>query len=514
MAPRSPTHAFDPSPALEHNQDNFSPLNSRFADEFSNHTVSRGVHFSDPPISTTARHSIATTTVPFLPSVSSASTIPRQAFRITDHPSGININAYIEQCRSLNEQLRQVHESERKAWDIERTALQARVADLEFKLNMARDPKRRSSNDSSATSAQSFRSDFRTPLYNFTHTNGPPSSRQASDSALCSGPPVWRGPESTPPVTRVFSNDDDVNHLPSISEDEPFPTLSKEVSPTNKGERGSIPVEQIDKTLDGINLRSTGPGVTSSFVAKISSPQFGSPGRSPSPRPPRNTLSTGGSLTVEMNNLLDPLDEKLKRHAGHTPMAFDGALSTSATTTNVPSPKLEQDNPPDPAPTVRPPLRPSENSESYFSTDIVPQTDGAKEDAIAEEAASEAQPPLEAQDDPALVGPLMLDPSAQSQAANTFLDQVDAKLLEAAAHTRERSDTVTTEGSEAVPAPPPVTGAATNGSKTADEQTQSRAAGGEGDKEKTKDFDDEGPVLKIKKSTNFGSAWGAAPTFS
>ncbi len=509
MAPRSPTHAFDPTPALEHNRHNFSPFNQRFTDDFSNHAASREVHFSDQPMSMGARHSIATTDVPLLPSVSSASRIPKQAFRITDPPRGIDITAYIENSRNINEQLRHTHETERKAWNIERTALQSRIAELELQLNKARDPKRRSSNDSSAASAGSFRSDFRNTQYSSALPNGTLASRKTSESALFSGPPVWRGPESTPPVTRVFSNDDDVNHLPSISEDEPFPSLSKEVSPTTKGRTFSIPVEQIDKTLDGIALRSTGPGVTSSFVPMISSPHGGSPGRISSPRPPRNTASTGGSLNVQTKHLLDPLDERLRRHAGHTPMAFDGALSTDATSTNAASPS--QTEPPEPAPSIRPPLRPSEKSNSYFLPDTISQIETARQEAIAEEGESEAQPQLEAGDDPALTGPLMLDPSAKSHAATTFLDQVDAKLMEAAASSRERSDTVTTDENE-VPGPPPATGAVTNGSKTANDG--SRSAGGEADRPKEKEIDTDGPVLRLKKSTNFGSAWGAGPAWS
>jgi hypothetical protein len=503
MAPRSPTRAFDPTPALEHNRGNFSPLNGYSTHDFPDHASHQEVHFADPPASMGPRHSIATTHVPLLESVSSASHIPRQAFRITDPPPGIDINAYIENSRNLIEQLRQAHETERKAWDIERSVMKAKIADLEFKLNRARDPKRRSSNDSSVSSIQSFRADFRIPS-NFSTTNG---TRKASDTALLSGPPVWKGPEFTPPVTRVFSSDEEVNHLPSISEDEPFPDLSKEVSPTSKEEAVSIPIEQIDNTLEGITLRSTGPALRSSFVATISSPSF-SPARSPSPRPPRNTLSTGVDLAVDMKNLLDPLDEKLKRYAGHTPMAFDGGVSTSATTTNVPSPK--QENPVEPASTAGPPLRPSEDSDTYFSVTGVPKVGDVPIASIPEEAV-ETEPPLEAEDDRPLKGPLMLDPSARSQAATTFLDQVDAKLLEAAANSRERSDTLSTSLSESVPDPPPATGAATNGSKTADDGA---TCAEEVDGERPAKIDDDMPRLRMKSSTNFGSAWGHAPGMS
>jgi hypothetical protein len=439
------------------------------------------------------------------------------------------MDAYIENCRNLNEQLRAAHETERKAWEIERTSLKSRIAELEFQLKKSRDPRRRSSNDSSATSAQSFRADFGAQWSSNGSGSGSGSAitnggRKASDSALITGPPVWRGPESTPPVTRVFSHDDDVYHLPSISEDEPFPTLSKEVSPTNKEEAVPIPIEQVEPTLDGITLKSTGPALTSSFVAKISSPQFSpSPARSPSPRPPRNTLSAGSgapvNLNVDMKNLLDPLDEKLKRHAGHTPMAFDGQISTSATTTTIPSPKVEK--PPEPVPSARPPIRPSENADSYFSNTNVPQVEPPP--AVEEEK-------LEPQDDPALKGPLMLDPNAKSQAAHTFLDQVDAKLLAAAeeaettrTHGRGRSETLQTDDGMGGTLAPMATVISTNGSKPEKEREHDAIwedDEGHGDRNgrrsngSGKGIDDDMPRLKMKSSKNFGSAWGHVPGVS
>lgn len=190
-------------------------------------------------------------------------------------------------------------------------------------------------------------------------------------------------------------------------------------------------------------------------------------------------------------------------------MAFDGALSTDASSTNVASPS--QQDPPEPPPTARPPLRPSERGESYFSTNFVPQSEMAREEAIAEETESEAQPQHEPDEDPALTGPLMLDSSAKSQSATNFLDQVDAKLNEAAAHSRWRSDTVTTDES-GISGQPPAAGAVMNGNQTAADQVDS--AGAEAGEGKAKDYDDGGPILKLKKSTNFGTAWGAGSAWS
>jgi len=466
MAPRSPTHAFDPTPALERNRENYSPLNDPEA------VNSKSVKFSDPPVLPShGRHSIATTDVPLLAPVSSASRLPKQEFQITNPTPGVDITAYIEQCRNLNEQLRQAHESERRTWSIERTALQARIADLEFTLNKSRDPKRRSSNESSATSAQPSRLDF----------NG--VNRMSSEPFVPMTSPVWKGPESTPPATRVFSYADDAGHLPRISEDEPLlPSLSREISPASVAprmvENVPVPIEKVDHTLDGITLKSA--ALTSSFVTKITSPQFGrSPALSPSARP-KNGFD--GLWHLEMNGLLPPLDEKLKRHAGHTPLVCDETVSTGNTSVDLPTPQEEK--PTELVPTKRPPTRPAERSDSYFlfmsgleSQEVV-QPPGP---ALGK---SEAWPRLEPTEDPSLKGPLMLDPGAESEASTAFLEKVNTKLMEAVQKPKKDS-ALSDSGGDLVP-----------------------DAKGEATAHLGPDADDEMPQLKLKDSKNFGSAWG------
>jgi len=482
VRPASPTHAFDPTPALEHNPDNFSPLNPHtnmgpFVDVGGSDAFSKNVRFSEhSSLPAHGRHSIATTNVPLLPPVASASQLPKHSFPIHNPTPGVDISAYMEQCRNLNTQLRETHESERRVWDIERTALKSRIKELEQKLNKAKDPKRRSSNDSSRAHLDSFQATFAS----FSGFNGPSRGRISSESAVHSSQPVWKGPEFTPPVTRVFSHDDDISHLPSISENEALPPLTKELSPTSqdRAESVSVPIEQVDNTLDGITLKST--ALTSSFN-KVTSPQFVSPAHSPSPKPKH---PADGLMQLEMKGLLTPLDEKLKRHAGHTPMAFDGTVSTSSATS---SERLtpRQDKPYAPVPTRRPPLRPSENSDSYFSfvSESANHQD-VKDQVIPEEEEPEETALYTTEDDPALTGPLMLDPAAKSEASTTFLGLVDAKLSEAAEARRSRKDSLLSNGSQDTTA---------NGRQ---EQSSNQA-----------DIND-GPKLKVKNSTNFGSAWG------
>lgn len=406
------------------------------------------------------RHSIATSNVPLLPPIASASHLPKQSFQMTNPTPGVDISAYFEHCRNVNEQQRQAYEQERKAWEIERMALKTKIADLEFKLNKASGGRRRMSNDSPFASGSSLKTDFHIP-FTAPHHNGirhhTISNAPLEHLRQEHGKPVWE-PASPLPATRVFSHDDDVQHLPSISEDGPGIVLSPQRSNENK----PIPIQQIDDTLDGITVKSE--GVKSSFN-KIMSPIIIA--RSPSPK--QQTVEPP-KMTLDGSSLLDPLDAKLKKHAGHTPLAFDESLSSLGTTNGDSTPQAE--DPKDPAPTKRPPLRPSENSQSYFSTDDI---HAPAPETILEEEQEDPEPQFVPEDDKPLTGPLMLDAAGTSQASHIFLDKLDHILEEEVRKSLSPSPAHS-------PAP------SQQSSKTDDENF---------------------PRLRMKKSTNFGSAYGA-----
>ncbi len=169
------------------------------------------------------------------------------------------------------------------------------------------------------------------------------------------------------------------------------------------------------------------------------------------------------------------MDEKLKRYAGHTPMLFDGPLSSDGTSA-VLTPKQEQ--PFAPAPTTRPSIRPSERSDSYFSFT------SAGEDDRKENHQDESEAVHETQDDPALKGPLMLDSNAKSAGSATFLDELNAKLKEEKEH-QERAESKL------------------SGDNDEKKSSNERPAASSGN-------DDDMPRLRMKNSMNFGSRLGSA----
>jgi hypothetical protein len=470
--------------------ENFLPSEQAHETTSSNHLVSlsrttKEVHFS--PIDPMARRAQSlATTVPLLEPVSSASQLPRHNLNVKSFTSSTDMEVYIQQStavletqrlnfereRKVFKEERKLFEGERKLWNTERAMLKAKIADLEAIVSKSKGEKRRKSNDSAKSNSQSFRSS------SFNSAGGSKLSSTSDNS-----PPIWEGPENMVPASRVFSEpntltknpftEDQIKHmnghLPSISENGSFPGLEKEISPSSlPPERAMsipIPIDKIDKSLDGITLKST--ALMPSFVAKIMTPEVLTPQQSPSP----NSKPVGSEgLRVGMDGLLSPLDKKLRLHAGHTPMAFDTAGSTGPTSdqpTEIPTPV--QEKPPAPVSIARrPPPRPTEKSDSYFSS-TADENQEPNRNSEAEEKENE---------DPELAGPLALSSNNEHGQSNAFLDTLDEKLM--------------MEAKRYVKSPESTQSADIN---------QSGASGGP--------QDDEGPRLRMKKSTNFGSAFGS-----
>jgi hypothetical protein len=164
----------------------------------------------------------------------------------------------------------------------------------------------------------------------------------------------------------------------------------------------------------------------------------------------RPSLEQRNSLKLKLSEL-GPPNERLLRNAGHTPMAIIDADESQRSTKEaspleVPSPSEEA-----PLAPVATNVQPAENKHSYFP-DLPDQPD-----------------------DPALKGPLGLTNDEDHD--NDFLSALDQKLLVQAKNilgsSVESADPNETEAEFEIPS--------------------------QGDKE---------PVLKFKKSTNFGTAFG------
>jgi hypothetical protein len=170
-----------------------------------------------------------------------------------------------------------------------------------------------------------------------------------------------------------------------------------------------------------------------------------------------------------MDELLSPLDEKLKLHAGHTPMAMEAASSiepASTQSTEIPTPVAER--PPAPVPTASPPppLPPGKPDSYFYSV--------AEEDENQKRSDEEQEKENE---DPELKGPLTLSSNNEYGQSNTFLNTLDAKLM--------------LEAKRYVILPE---------STQSDDDARSASSG---------PHDDEGPKLRMKDSMNFGSAFGS-----
>lgn len=267
--------------------------------------------------------------------------------------------------------------------------------------------------------------------------------------------------EPTNLVSNLFSEDQTKltnGHLPRISENGSFPARGKEISPSSllpeRAMSVSIPIDKIDKSLDGITIKST--ALAPSFVAKVMTPEVTTPQRSRSP----NSKPAGSEgLMVDLGRKLSPLDEKLTLHAGHTPMAIGITGSTGPTSgqsTKIQTPI--QERPPGPVSTARrPPQRLTDKSDSYFSS----TTGEEKENK-----------------DPELTGPSALSSNNEHGQSNAFLNTLDAKLMMEAKRYVRSPESAQLDDSDQLAAPQSIQ-------------------------------DDEGPRLRMRKSMNFGSGSGS-----
>lgn len=358
------------------------------------------------------------------------------------------------------EHQREVHSEERALWHAERQELHEKITQLEASL-------RRYQAASSSQVASPIDKPARGSGSSGSLTN---MDRSRDTSTSGTGDEVWRGPKMDVQPTRTFSDSFSQSaksdgRLPSIAEDvtsqhkggmrgwitSPDRRRSREVSREIQGS-GQKPSVEIDKNLDGINFRSSSLSLAS--AKNIMTPP------SPSPQSPSPSHNSSGPMQLPLSGLGVPGDQ-YTRDAGHTPLArrtyfqCDGASSTRSSNPTTPV-QIETERPLLEPQTSRVRL-PSERSDSYFPA--------------AEHTASDI--------DHGLVGPLGL--TNEKSEDNQFLNELDSKLEAAASQNLE---------------PSAVAGASESGSA-------------EGGDEKDVVHPEHEPKLKIKRSMNFGSAFGA-----
>ena len=392
--------------------------------------------------------------VPRQQSVTSASRLPRSSPPVSTSPQMASVR-YVKQFQTLMEHQRHVFDEERALWNTERNELHEKIAQLEGSLRRYQTI---SSSQASSPISDSNREYQGNRLWSLVGKDGP-----FHPSAATTGDEVWRGPKPDLQPTRTFSDPTpqsakpiDQHRLPSIAEDTTCGRKdSSDLQPgLHKPNMSSI---EIDRNLDGINFKS--------------STLPPAPVKSSPPLSPR---------TIHMPpSKLEAPDDPYTKNAGHTPIArrtyFNGDDASSEGIEATPTqPEVE-----------RPPLEPhasfsklpSERSDSYFPVvedDYLHERNGSDD----QKDSSQLEEDESRDEDPELQGPLGLENSNSSD--KQFLNELDSKLRKAAKSDASSRPSVGVEKEDSA----------------------------EGD---WKDFEqpEHEPKLRIKRSMNFGSAFGA-----
>lgn len=408
------------------------------------------VRFSHPLVPIRRARSIASSN----PLLDPAHQAARAAYNAFKEKTYNEYAVYINQSRSLLESQRLNFErerllfaEERKLWDMERSVLKSRIAELE---SAAR-------NGNTEAQAGHFRSDYRFQNNAWSsglwQPNGAPAARDG-DSQQQQEHPVWEGPiAGTQRPARVFPDEDDLQGRPNLyippTEANGFglrTSLDAALSPQlfDRSAEISMPVP-IEKVDSQLDgITLKSTALPPDVVAKVMTPPTS---LSPTSSPPKGEPDTKSpSLKLKLSDLGQP-QENLTRDAGHTPMAILGTETEASVAQSPSETELEEAEVLEREEAPLAPVvtkQPVESGDSYF-----PVVD----------------------DDPALTGPLTLENN--EAADSSFLSQLDRRLLD--------------EARKAI----------LGGELSTIKVEEDSATEGEPD-----------PELKLKASTNFGTAFG------
>ncbi|MCJ1418699.1 hypothetical protein MMC32_005049 [Xylographa parallela] len=366
---------------------------------------------------------------------------------------------YVAQHRIFVEHQRSLHDEERALWHLERQELHNKISELETTIRQLQ----------SKSSIDLISPRGGIPPGTFGSFS---SNRGSQTTSGSTGDEFWRGAggKSGSIPTRTFSESSDLStttderRMPSIAEHDVDGTpiaslapLSREISHENSNphHRPSIDGAKIDKNLDGISFKTA---ALPSFILKsVITPQSPSPLQSPlSTRHSPQRLDLSASNILEVNKLFT-------KDAGHTPLARGASVYSNNTSDQV-TPRLPdaEEGHFEPRPSVAVSRPPNERSDSYFPPP--PETID------------------EADEDPKLKDPLGLVNDKSED--KSFLGELDHKLLQVA-----RSSTFSP-------------------SQTSEAEGPNKENKSQGD-DKSFDQPESEPKLRIKRSMNFGSQFGA-----
>lgn len=381
--------------------------------------------------------------------ISSISSPSRASF-----PSHVASSQYVEQYRALVDHQRQVHDEERALWHIERQELHGRVAELEASIRQYRICLGKEASSPSETS-------------NVVSGAFVPSKRPPRTMSASTGDEFWRGAggKSGAQSTRTFSESASTaiklprRRMSSIAEDDGMYKLGKTSDKQHRlRHKPSIDGVKIDRNLDGIMFKPSGlpPAIDKTTMT----PQAPSPLQSPTP-----DQHSPNHIKLPSSHIENP-EDLYTRHAGHTPLARRTSQSDTDSIhlgSDPPTAAMsEKERPPfEPCPSFARP--PNERSDSYFPR-VMDNIDGD----------AELKPPFTLQNN--------------GVEDNSFLSELDSKLLNVA-----KSETLSPSPNEGNPGETN----RPNGSPAVDQ---------------INGFDqpEPEPKLRIKRSMNFGSQFGAS----
>lgn len=405
--------------------------------------------------------------------------------------------SYLQQAQSLLNRQRVMVETERalfaeerELWVHERQILLTRIAELEALLKSNHTnispPPTASTTTTTSTSQPSTDASTQKRTISFQLPFKPPHASSIPDPATLNttstNAQVWEGSSPGSRPTRVFPDAENPSHpqythhpshpehaggVPSetvsaLSLDRALSPKSRAVDATATTTSMSVPIEKLDSKLDGITLKSS--ALHPEIVARVMTPPSpASRETSPCSAAHRPVSDRRCSLKLKLADL-GPPEKNLVKDAGHTPMVIIDREEEAEHLRQLA--ECNEDDGPSPEPSQGQ----TESTTTQSSTSPLAPAGAPRQPTESSDTYFADLP-----DDPALKGPLSLQNEEEHD--SNFLRELDMKLLG--------------EARQVLGGPP----------KEAEDGDEEETQGKKGQ--------EQDPEIKFRKSTNFGTAFGA-----